>query len=89
MQKFAASSVQRGCYIDLDGGLAFADAPYVQIASRDVSAISWRKPRSGPITFPPLVVTTYRIKRQCEGRLFYEGRNRRIRELPAKLEVTP
>jgi hypothetical protein len=86
MEEFASKTVQRGTYIDHDGGLAFTDAPYVQVARWDAPLASWKRSRTPPIAMPPVVVTTYKLRRRLEGRLFYNGRNRRYRELPATLE---
>ena len=88
MEEFAAKTVQRGTYIDHEGSLAFTDAPYVQVAQLDAPRARWKAPRnpSEAITIPHVVVTTYKLRRRFEGRLFYDGRNRRYRELPAVLE---
>lgn len=88
MCAFAASGVERGAYIDLQGRLAMA-APsqhYIQIAEWPPLP-DFFEPDASP-TLPNLCVKirTYRIVRQAEDRYFYLGRNRRRRELPAKLE---
>ena len=77
MEEFAANTVQRGTYIDHEGCLAFTDATYVQVARLDVPLDIWKA---------PVAIATYRLRRRREGRLFYDGRNRRYRELPAVLE---
>lgn len=87
MRDFMASSVPRGCYIDHDGQPAMLQGDFLQVArmpSLPVSYASWKKMP----TMPPIVstITTYRLKRRRESMLFYGGRNRRERELPATLE---
>lgn len=82
MCKFEASSAPRGSYIDLEGNLSMAPESYVTVArwSPGPGAYSrdWKP--------PPVKTTTYRLVRRAEGRLFYNGRNRRYRNLPAVLE---
>lgn len=87
MRDFMAGSCPRGAYRDLEGNFCMArpGQDYVDVAHPPQHSYLLIPPNELPI---PCVVRVmqYRLVRQRQSMLFYEGRNRRTREIPAKME---
>lgn len=87
MCEFMAYSCQRGVYRDLEGNFCMArpGQDYIEVVNLPSPPKLYRIPVDA-IPEPYYSTTLYRLVRQRQSMLFYEGRNRVTREIPAKME---